>query len=304
MVSCLDLCRRFLPKNLGIYGKEFVNSGHRSLVLSNVDGLKFDVISPGHIDVVPSKTYEMKIDGGKIFGRGVFDMKSFVASSLINLWHVATQSGGNIRYAVVITSDEEIGGRDGMGHLVRDLGLETQLVLDSDSGKNIHNVVQENLGAITIKLHGEEDSINRTVRNIKNKFADNHCESYGSEVDVNFASDSIETDIGDCLEPAVTFDVLMLNDYRKHNIFNRPHCLYREISEKNGVVLEYVTSSGTNDSRYFFDCSETSIISHQASGGGNHQENEWLDVESLYRFNRIQREFLMALGGSHSLALF
>ncbi|MDR2777671.1 MAG: M20/M25/M40 family metallo-hydrolase [Rickettsiales bacterium] len=293
VAKALDLCREFLPRNLGITTTEFIKNGHRSLIFSNAGGLEFDVISSCHIDVAPAQTYEMKIDRGKIFGRGVFDMKSFVVSSLANLRELAID-GRNIRYAVVLTSDEEIGGENGMRYLVETVELKTHLVLDSDSGKNINSIVRENLGAITIELIGKKQSVIQTILNIKNKFVGYHCENYGNEMDINFADGNILETIRNCLDNEVTFRTLMLNAYARHDISNGYHQLYRQIMEKNGVTAEYITTSGTNDSRYFFEKGVT-LISHQATGGGNHRETEWLELESFYKFNRIQREFLMTL---------
>ncbi|MDR2777158.1 MAG: M20/M25/M40 family metallo-hydrolase [Rickettsiales bacterium] len=294
IARCLDLCREFLFRSPGIHLQEFEKNGCQSLIFSNAGGLEFDVISPCHIDVAPAEIYEMRIDGYKIFGRGVLDMKSFVASGLTNLREMARWGYNSIRYAIVITSDEEVGGRDGMGYLVKDIGLRTHLVLDSDDGWDIHNVIRENLGAATIEFTGEKQGIERTILNIKNEFIGYHCEDYGREMDINFIGNDMEKRISGCLEDTVAFRILMLHNYREHNIFGNHHRLYRQVAKRNGLTLDYGKSSGINDSRYFFD-QDSDIISHQATGGDRHRETEWLDLRSLYKFNGIQREFLMEL---------
>ncbi|MDR1494562.1 MAG: M20/M25/M40 family metallo-hydrolase [Rickettsiales bacterium] len=288
-----EICKEFLSKNPEIRMEEFEKNGYRSVIFSNSGGRQFDVISLCHLDVVPAKTYEMKRRGNKIFGRGVFDMKGFVASNLVNLMELAKEAK-NIRYAVVLTSDEEIGGENGVGYLTREVGLKTALVLDSDSGGDLSKIVWENLGAITIELSGEERSLEQTILNIKNRFIGYHCESYGHEVDINFGDVEVHRVIENCLEKDVTFWVLMLNDYKKHDISDRYHQLYRQIAEKNGIKIEYSTTGKTSDSRHFFS-QNVSLISHQASGGDSHSEDEWLALDSLFSFSETQREFLGVL---------
>ncbi|MDR2077848.1 MAG: M20/M25/M40 family metallo-hydrolase, partial [Rickettsiales bacterium] len=133
--TCFCVCRDFLCRSPGIHTEEIIRNGYKTIIFSNSnDGsLKFDVVSPCHIDVVPADSYKLTrdTDAGKIFGRGVFDMKSFIASSLINLKSISSE-GRKIKYAAVITSDEEIGGNNGLGYLVNTLALESRIVLDSD----------------------------------------------------------------------------------------------------------------------------------------------------------------------------
>ncbi|MDR3079302.1 MAG: M20/M25/M40 family metallo-hydrolase [Rickettsiales bacterium] len=293
MDRCFGLCREFLSQSSAIRLEEFEKNGHRSMIFSNSAGRSFDVLSLCHLDVVPARTYEMSRSGDRIFGRGVFDMKGFLAASLVNLLAVA-ESCRNLSYAVAVTSDEETGGENGAGYLVGEVGLETTLLLDSDNGEGLDSIVEENLGAITIELRGEGSALEQTMVNIRDRFAGYHCETYGLEMDINFAAvDALEV-IEGCLQGDVGFRVLMLNNFARHDISNEYHRLYRQTAERNGIKVKYSRASGTNDARYFFGRG-TSVISHRADGGGAHGEEEWLDVGSLFDFARIQREFLEAL---------
>lgn len=295
MNLCFEVCKGFLINTHGIYIKEFERNNYKSIIFSNVDSLVFDVISPCHLDVVVAEKYELKIDKNtsRLLGRGVFDMKGFVASNLINLKFLA-EKNSNISYGVVITSDEETGGENGMKYLVENVGLKTNLVLDSDKGGNISSIAKENLGAMTIKLYGGRENIKKTIQSIKNVFRGYHCEDYGDEMDINFGDINIHQTLGDCMDKNVTSQILMFNDYIKYDINDKYHQLYRHIAETAGLKINYTTTNGTNDSRYF-STDNVSVITHQAIGGDSHEETEWLDLGSLHIFNKIQRKFLVNL---------
>jgi acetylornithine deacetylase/succinyl-diaminopimelate desuccinylase-like protein len=294
MDACFSLCRDFLGGSAGIYEEEIVHRGYKSVIFSNSNSpsLKFDVISPCHMDVVPIDNYKLAVsgDGGKIFGRGVFDMKSFIVSSLVNLRDMGNKNLG-ISYGVVITSDEETGGENGIGYLVNTLALETSLVLDCDSGGCLENIARENLGATTIKLYGNKNDMAETIMRLRIKFSGYHCENYGDEVDINFGRGDICQNLKECMIGDTEFKILMLNDYIAYDIDNKFHRLYKKIMEDSAVKANYVTTRGTSDSRYF-SAKKITVISHQASGGGSHGESEWLDLDSLFIFNGVQKKFL------------
>lgn len=88
---CIDYCKNYFKNFNNVKIKEIEINNTPSVLLSNYDGLDFDIISIGHIDVVPvedDKMFVPEIKDGKLYGRGSYDMKSLVAVSMKMLEYV------------------------------------------------------------------------------------------------------------------------------------------------------------------------------------------------------------------------
>ena len=118
------------------YVKEYVINNYKNLVISNTKEKNLDIIFCCHIDVVPADKYEAEIYDGKLYGRGSFDMKgqlSVVMSLLKN-------NKSNKKIALMITSDEEIGGLC-CKEILKDYNAKLAVV--PDGGKDFELVVEE-----------------------------------------------------------------------------------------------------------------------------------------------------------------
>ena len=75
--------------------QEFISNGKPSLLIHNAkpDTKHFKIILNGHLDVVPGEKKQFKpyIRGGKLFGRGAYDMKAATAVILLLFKHLAKQ---------------------------------------------------------------------------------------------------------------------------------------------------------------------------------------------------------------------
>ena len=108
------------------------------LLLANCTGYDFDVATIGHLDVVPAKDelFNPRIENGNLYGRGGLDMKASVAVCLETLLYTI---GKNIRFGVLITSDEETTS-NGMKAMQKADIINAKIVLDTDSGDLFHLV--------------------------------------------------------------------------------------------------------------------------------------------------------------------
>lgn len=82
-----------------------------------------------HVDVVPARPDQFKPyeRDGKIYGRGTQDMKGAAAAMLVLLKELA-EAGETPNVAWQFVTDEEIGGEDGVGHLLQE-GYTAQFFL-------------------------------------------------------------------------------------------------------------------------------------------------------------------------------
>ncbi len=153
--NCLQYCINFVVNDenknkIFINKKEF--NGVPSVLISNVDTMKFDILSIGHIDVVPAKDdmFKPRFSEKRIYGRGSADMKSGVLVALDILKDVV-KAGKNIKYGVLVVSDEEIGGNNGAKKWA-ELGLNSKILLDYDSGDGFEYISQKSKGIVSVEV--------------------------------------------------------------------------------------------------------------------------------------------------------
>lgn len=278
--------------NCNVNLREVDDGGYKSILFSNCITNNFDVLNICHTDVVESIEYKLSKKENVIYGRGVFDMKSFVIINLLNLRKLI-ENKSDVSYGVLIVADEEIYRDCCSSKLwVEKMKLKAKIVLNNDAAnKSINEIVEKNLGAISIRLNG--DNIfdkKRTMNNLKSKFLNLYLTDYG-EINFYFDCKNIIEVLKRCMCGNTTCDILMLNDFIVNNIYDKYHILYRNICKKNEVKINYVTSKTTDDSR-FFSYKNMNVINHNATGGDYHKSTEWLDFTSLVLLGNIQLEFL------------
>ena len=141
-------------KGTKAYVKKYERPGNKpSVVISNVPGLSFDLIMSGHLDVVPADDHMFipKEKDGKIFGRGSCDMKISIAV-MMEIMKDLLKAGSEKRIALMLTTDEEVGGEEGVGYLVDVVGYRAKAVFMPDSGTDIRDVIVVNKGVIHLKI--------------------------------------------------------------------------------------------------------------------------------------------------------
>ncbi|HEU5187011.1 MAG TPA: M20 family metallopeptidase [Candidatus Saccharimonadales bacterium] len=97
------------------------------------NGLTPAVMLSAHVDVVPAgdPLFTLRAEGGKLIGRGTFDMK-FAVAGYMQLVDDLQASLSDYDFSIVITSDEEIGDHYGLVPLVV-AGLRPKICIMPDS---------------------------------------------------------------------------------------------------------------------------------------------------------------------------
>jgi succinyl-diaminopimelate desuccinylase len=112
---CLDYIQEYLAGR-GMHTERFNLMGHGALVASSRTGNAKNpaVLLAGHVDVTPAETHLFKLEkrDGKLFGRGVYDMKGAVAAYM-QLVDDLKDRLADYDFAIMLTTDEEYGGRTG-----------------------------------------------------------------------------------------------------------------------------------------------------------------------------------------------
>ncbi|MET1033138.1 MAG: M20/M25/M40 family metallo-hydrolase [Candidatus Saccharimonadales bacterium] len=172
--NALDYIERFLKKQ-GMHCKRHEWNGSESLVATTRTTKKPKVMLTAHLDVVPGdeSLFELQEKDGKYYGRGVLDMKFAIAAYL----QAVQDLPGNIRsydFGIMITTDEEAGGVDGVARLAEagyipkicilpDGGLDWQIQLYS-KGFLYLSIVAEGKAAHGARPWLGDNAVNRLVQ--------------------------------------------------------------------------------------------------------------------------------------------
>jgi succinyl-diaminopimelate desuccinylase len=163
----------------------FEHSNVYSLCIGKGNQLNFDLLMFGHLDVVPAheNAFVPYYDGDWMYARGAADMKGSCAV-MIQLFLDNAHNPLFDRFGLIFTTDEEVGGSDGMGYLVKECGLTAQTVFNPDAGHCFVPCVGEKgflfakLLAHGVTTHGSqpwlgENAIEKLIKdlgNIRNVF--------------------------------------------------------------------------------------------------------------------------------------
>ncbi len=135
--TILHLVEGFV-KQRGMHVTNFEQNGFRSIIATTKPKIKRPlVLLNAHTDVVPASLdmFDLRLEDGKFFGRGVMDMKHAIAAYLT----VVDRLKDNIQdydFGLMITSDEEIGSENGVKPLVQEHGYGAGVVIIPDGGNN------------------------------------------------------------------------------------------------------------------------------------------------------------------------
>lgn len=118
--AVIDFIARFCEPLPGVRLSRHESQGFPSLVVAFDDEPAKALVLNAHVDVVPARPeqFEPYEQDGRIYGRGSQDMKGAAAAMLLVLKAVA-EAGQRPNVAWQFVTDEEIGGDDGVGHLLR-----------------------------------------------------------------------------------------------------------------------------------------------------------------------------------------
>jgi succinyl-diaminopimelate desuccinylase len=174
----IQACFKFLVKKLKQAGLEvatYSSNDKPSLVAARKARKHYRYLLNGHLDVVPAnykQAFAPQVKAGRLYGRGASDMKAVVAAMTKLLMESALQE---VDMALMLTSDEEVGGFNGVKYLLQEKEYSCDCVIIPDGGDNWQLVVAEK-GLIHFKVtasgqaaHGSqpwlgENAITRLVR--------------------------------------------------------------------------------------------------------------------------------------------
>lgn len=121
----------------GALTKRYEQNGKPSIVVQNFEGKEADIMLNGHLDVVPASDdgqFEPVTKDGRLYARGAKDMKDGVAIMMILMKDLLEAWYSEKKVSLVLNTDEEVGGEDGLGLLTKKEGYKPKVALIPDGG--------------------------------------------------------------------------------------------------------------------------------------------------------------------------
>lgn len=148
--ECFDFVVSELKK-AGLKVKSYCSNNKWSLISAYKLKKHYQYILNGHLDVVPADyplAFKPYVKGTKLYGRGASDMKGPVAA-MIEL--IRNPELKNVDLALMLTTDEEVGGLDGVNFLVNSKNYTCDCAIIPDGGDNWHLTLAEK-GVLHLKI--------------------------------------------------------------------------------------------------------------------------------------------------------
>ncbi|MFH1721666.1 MAG: M20/M25/M40 family metallo-hydrolase [Candidatus Altiarchaeota archaeon] len=332
ILSCVDFVEEYLSEsaNLQITRGAFEEKPYLIATLKDTKSPK--IFLCGHLDVVDAgeEEFNPQIRNGKLFGRGAIDMKGNCAAMMKVMKEISKKSPPP-SVGLMLTTDEESGGRHTVDHLLSDEGYSCEAAFVPDGGYGFKLVTAEK-GAIWVKLtikgkagHGSRpwtgvNAIEKAFdefKKVKGLFPEIKDESEWAptvnlgkissgdavnkipdkavlELDIRYTQEREYEDTVSALKAAIEGDV----EITKHT----PLCVtkpdnpflssYKKTAERIlGREMQYLKSAGGSDGK-FFGKQGIAVIETCPIGGNHHGRGEWVDLKSLIHFYDILKTYL------------
>jgi acetylornithine deacetylase/succinyl-diaminopimelate desuccinylase-like protein len=329
---CLEYVNERL-NNLGMESQILHSNEVPSLFAATQPGNKKPkLILQAHMDVVPSNGdgFRMREIDGRLYGRGVFDMK-FAAACYLYLVQDLKDELGAYDFGIMLTADEEIGGQNGVGFLLEQ-GYGGEVCFLPDGGNN-WRIEETNNGFWMVKVtangvsaHGSrpwegENAISTLVEGldeIKGMFG--ALKPGRSSITISqISGGTAANQVPDTAEATLDMrfvEAEQLELYKKAVPLvaenrglqltvlaespcgivdmDNPHIIdFLLVAEKvHGKPLEKEHSLGGSDARFFAE-KDMPVIVMRPTGGGHHGSDEWIDKAEFLKFYELVKTYVM-----------
>jgi len=150
--QAVNLVRNHVDRIPGVRVDEYESGGRPSILARPGAAADLRVLLVGHVDVVEGEAadFRPRIDGERLYGRGAGDMKGQVAL-MTELFRSFLERHPGAPLGLMITSDEESGGRHGVGYLLNEIGCRADLAILPDSG-SLNEIVTMEKGILAGRI--------------------------------------------------------------------------------------------------------------------------------------------------------
>lgn len=152
--KAIEYVEKFCQKNK-LQTKRLDSKNTPCILITLPSKNKKTLLISNHLDIVSATKdqFKPKVKGNLLYGRGSIDNKGQITGVLLALREIHNQNNKNApTIKFLITTDEEIGGEDGVGRLVKNPNLKNiDAILCPDGGEEDKIVIKEK-GVLHLKL--------------------------------------------------------------------------------------------------------------------------------------------------------
>lgn len=147
--AIIEYCRGLIHESAEIKMLRFKKN---PLLLASIKGKGPRICFYAHLDVVGAakKEFRPKVKDGRLYGRGSGDMKG-AAAVMIELFNDLAKEPNHPPIDLLLTTDEEVGGMDGAGALLKKR-YRCDVVVIPDSGMGLYKIILEQKGMLELRL--------------------------------------------------------------------------------------------------------------------------------------------------------
>jgi acetylornithine deacetylase/succinyl-diaminopimelate desuccinylase-like protein len=332
--DALNYIERFLSVR-GMRVTRYSWNNAESLVATTRQTKCPEVMLAAHLDVVPAEQhlFEVRQDGDKFYGRGTLDMK-FAIASYLNIIDDLQNELDSYDIGIMITTDEEAGGTDGMAKLVEE-GYLPKVCILPDGGDD-WQIQTHAKGIMWLSITGQgkpahasrpwlgENAIMtvvHTLTEVEKLFEGHNADTKTLNVgritggaavnqvadnaevllDIRFMSEAEKTPVlatiqTICTKYGTELSVL-IDGAVAHFSLSDPYIrrFADIVTEVTGVTVTGSKTLGSNDTRYLAK-HNIPCISLYPPGGGHHGPDEWISKQGLYNFREITLRYIKQVG--------
>jgi succinyl-diaminopimelate desuccinylase len=329
--EALDYIATFVAQR-GMHIERFESGGYESLVATVTPGHKTPkVMLAAHLDVVPApdEMFELRKENGRFYGRGVLDMK-FALAAYLQLVDELQDNLQNYDIGLIITSDEEVGGKNGAAELIKE-GYRPEVCVLPDGGDD-WQVQVHSKGVLWLKIaaHGKPAHASRpwlgksafvpllkVLHDSESLFPENNAQSNTYNLG-HLTGGTAENQVVDYAEALL--DIRVMSEGEKAKLLEETRAIchkhgaeltvtldgaacefdlenpyiapfVRLITEVAGVEVKGAHTLGTSDVRYYA-AEGIPCISVYPTGAGHHGPEEWISEQAVYQFKDILGQYL------------
>ena len=317
-------------KGSGVYIKKASSNNIPSLIVTLKKEKNPRLFLVGHLDVVPAERVEdfkAVVKGGRIYGRGTGDMKAACAVMIETMKYFA-ESGRRPSLGLILSTDEEIGGEDGVNFLLKKNRFKPELALVPDGGESLSTIVLKEKGVIDLRVksfgrsaHGARpflgvnaiDGLIRQYAEIRKIIPELRRGQWKNSLNLGKISGGQAINkVPDYAE--MFLDIRIVDEHYRRLVLDKIRKAAPDteiinegstfIQKKNRRILEYknifekllgkkiifTASEGASDARFFCENKVPALIT-KIKCGNIHSRDEWVDIAEIDLFYRGLIEF-------------
>lgn len=311
--------------------KEFKKDNFTSLFWGTTENP--ELLLTAHVDVVPAQDqmFTPKEQDGKLYGRGVLDMKFAIAVFIQIFKSLSDLKDHSI--GLLLTPDEETGGFNGTKYVLENFNFQPKVVLLPDGGAQMSieyaekGIIHTRVIAKGKSAHGSRpwlgknaiDTLLESYVQIKNEVPNPDSDQWVTTVNAGKINGGTATNVVP-EEASLDLDFRVISEEERQRVKN----LLKKLSEENEYIsteiivegssfeldkdnenlkgyldiAEQITNtrpllipSAGSSDARFFSEKKIPVIINRPFGEGHHSENEWIDLESLDQYYKILLNF-------------